>query len=67
MQLNEVKLIEREILLRVEAVCEKGGCERCHCVRAVKAQLLDFRTYLERQAQNLQRLYERHKKTLLPR
>ena len=54
MQLQEVKLVEREFLLRLEGICQNGGgCERCRSVRAVKAQLVDFRTYLERQAENL--------------
>ena len=41
MQLQEVKVIEREILLRLDGMDgEKGGCERCRCVRAIKGQLL---------------------------
>jgi hypothetical protein len=53
MQLQEVKLVEREILLRLEGICQAGACQRCNSVRAVKSQLVDFRTYLERQAENL--------------
>lgn len=65
MQLQEVKAVEREILLRVEGLSAGGGgCERCRSVRAVKGQLVAFRTYLERQAENLERLYQRFKRRL---
>jgi hypothetical protein len=56
--------VEREILIKLENICQTGGCERCRCVRAIKAQLVDFRTYLERQAENVEKLYQRYKRIL---
>lgn len=61
--MRELRGIEGRLEDRLKRVVQGEGCGRCAIVRAIRAQIVEYRGYYEKECEVVERMFSKYRRT----